>query len=47
MAPRKNKGHGLIKKRTNTNESKFTSCVPGLEHFHFNYGRHKSAEKFK
>ena len=47
MAPRNNKGRGFIKKRTKTKESMFNSGIPGLEDFHFDCGRHNSAEKFK
>ena len=47
MAPIKNKGLGFIKKRTNNKESMFTSGILGLEYFHFDCGRHNSAEKFK
>ena len=47
MAPRKNKGRGFSKYCTKTKESTFNSDSPGLEDFHFDCGRHKSAAKFK
>ena len=47
MDPINNKRCGFRKKRKNTKESTFTSGIPGLEDFHFDCGRHNSAEKFK